>query len=85
MASKLVEAGGRASVVKSKKWAKSFEFYANTHDLKSEASKFEEFSHRYCTYLNVMDAGEIEIQKRELQAGKWDRFFRKLKLAEKVT
>ena len=46
VASNLVEAGGRASVVKSKKWAKSFEFYANTHDLKSEASKFEEFSHR---------------------------------------
>ena len=67
MASRLVEAGGRASVVKSKKWAKSFEFYANTHDLKSEASKFEEFSHRYSTVHLQSSVLERKKEKRSLK------------------
>ena len=43
MASKLVEAGGSVLDIKSQKWAKFCEFYANTHDLKSEASDFVTF------------------------------------------
>ena len=44
MASKLVEAGGRASVIKSEKWTKSLDFYIITHVLKSEAGNFVTFN-----------------------------------------
>ena len=44
VASKLVEAGGRASVIKSEKWTKSLDFYIITHVLKSEAGNFVTFN-----------------------------------------
>ena len=52
MASKLVEAGGSTSVIKSKKWAKSSDFYVNTHVLKSEAGDFVILKRGYCTYCS---------------------------------
>ena len=50
MASKLVEAGGRASVIKSEKWTKSLDFYIITHVLKSEAGNFVTFNQGYYLY-----------------------------------
>ena len=65
MASKLVEAGGRASVIKSEKWTKSLDFYIITHVLKSEAGNFVTFNQGYCTsYIHGSSKGLLpKLQK----------------------
>ena len=63
MASKLVEAGGRASVIKSEKWTKSLDFYIITHVLKSEAGNFVTFNQGYCACGND-SAGCLENLER---------------------